>query len=143
VRFSYGQGIKEPSLDESFGSDPCFPGNNTLKPERSRTIDAGIDQLLDSDKLRLSATYFDNRYRDIVSFASDAVTTPACTFGTGTFFNTDLARARGANFSGDFRPRRWFGLKGNYSFDDTRVLKAPKRIRQCRVCLGTISCGVL
>ncbi len=125
VRFSYGQGIKEPSLDESFGSEPCFPGNNTLKPERSRTIDAGIDQVLDSDKLRLSATYFDNRYRDIVSFAFDAVTTPACTFGTGTFFNTDLARARGANFSGDFRPRRWFGLKGNYSFDDTRVLKAP------------------
>jgi outer membrane cobalamin receptor len=125
VRFSYGQGIKEPSLDESFGSDPCFPGNNTLKPERSRTIDAGIDQVLDSDKLRVSATYFDNRYRDIVSFAFDPVTTPGCTFGTGTFFNTDLARARGVNFSGDFRPRRWLSLKGNYSFDDTRVLKAP------------------
>ncbi|HEX4544437.1 MAG TPA: TonB-dependent receptor, partial [Candidatus Acidoferrum sp.] len=125
VRFSYGQGLKEPSLDESFGSDPCFPGNNTLKPERSRTIDAGIDQILDSDKLRLSATYFENRYRDIVSFAFDPVTTPACTFGTGTFFNTDLARARGINFSGDFRPRRWLDVKGAYSFDDTRVLEAP------------------
>jgi outer membrane cobalamin receptor len=125
VRFSYGQGLKEPSLDESFGSDPCFPGNNTLKPERSRTIDAGIDQVLDSDKIRLSATYFENRYRDIVSFSFDPVTTAACTFGTGTFFNTDLARARGINLSGDFRLRRWLGLKGNYSFDDTRVLKAP------------------
>ena len=125
VRFSYGQGLKEPSLGESFGSDPCFPGNNTLKPERSRTIDAGFDQFLASEKLRLSATYFGNRYRDIVSFAFDSVTTPACTFGTGTFFNTDLARARGVNLSGDFRPHRWLGVRGNYSFDDTRVLKAP------------------
>ena len=125
IRFSYGQGFKEPSLDQSFGSDPCFPGNNTLKPEQSRTIDAGVDQVLDSDKLRLSATYFDNRFRDIVSFAFDSVTTPACQFGTGTFFNTDLARARGVNLSGDFRPRRWLSLKGAYSFDDTRVLKAP------------------
>jgi vitamin B12 transporter len=125
LRFSYGQGIKEPSLDQSYGSDPCFPGNNTLKPERSRTIDAGIDQFLASEKLRLSATYFDNRFRDIVSFAFNAVTTPACTFGTGTYFNTDLARARGVNLSGDFRPRRWLSLKGSYSFDNTRVLEAP------------------
>ena len=125
VRLSYGQGLKEPSLDQSFGSDPCFPGNNTLQPERSRTIDAGIDQFLDSDKLRLSATYFDNQFRDMVSFSFDSVTTPACPFGTGTFFNTDLARARGANLSGDFRPRRWLSVKGNYSFDDSRVLKAP------------------
>lgn len=125
ARFSYGQGFKEPSLDQSFGSDPCFPGNNTLKPEQSRTFDAGIDQFLASDRLRLSATYFNNRFRDIVSFAFDSITTPACPFGTGTFFNTDLARARGANFSGDFRPRRWLGIKANYSYDDTRVLQAP------------------
>jgi vitamin B12 transporter len=125
VRFSYGQGFKEPSLEESFGSDPCFPGNNTLKPERSRTIDAGFDQFLASDKLRLSATYFDNRFHDIVSFASDPVITLACKFGTGTFFNTDLARARGVNLSAELHPRRWLSLKGNYSFDDTRVLKAP------------------
>jgi len=125
ARFSYGQGFKEPSLDESFGSDPCFPGNSTLKPEQSRTIDAGIDQFLAADKLRLSATYFDNRFRNIVSFASDPTITPACPFGTGTFFNTDLARARGANLSGDFRPRRWLDIKANYSYDDTRVLQAP------------------
>jgi len=125
LRFSYGQGFKEPSLAESFGSDPCFPGNNTLRPERSRTIDAGIDQFLASEKLRLSATYFDNRFRDIVSFAFNAVVTPACIFGTGTYFNTDLARARGVTLSGDFRPRRWLSLKGSYSFDNTRVLQAP------------------
>ncbi len=125
ARFSYGQGFKEPALEQSFGSDPCFPGNSTLRPERSQTYDAGIDQFLAADRLRLSATYFNNRFRDIVSFTFDSATTPTCPFGTGTSFNTDLARARGVNLSGEFRLRRWLSVNGNYSHDDSRVLKSP------------------
>ena len=125
ARFSYGQGFKEPALEQSFGSDPCFPGNSTLRPERSQTYDAGIDQFLAADRLRLSATYFNNRFRDLVSFASDFNTTPGCPFGIGTYFNTDLARARGLNLSGEFRLRRWLSVNGNYSHDDSRVLESP------------------
>jgi len=125
ARFSYGQGFKEPALEQSFGSDPCFPGNSTLRPERSQTYDAGIDQFLAADRLRLSATYFNNRFRDIVSFTFDSATTPACPFGTGTSFNTDLARSRGVNLSGEFRLHRWLSINGNYSHDDSRVLKSP------------------
>ena len=125
ARFSYGQGFKEPALEQSFGSDPCFPGNSTLRPERSQTYDAGIDQFLAADHLRLSATYFNNRFRDLVSFAFDFNTTPACPFGTGTYFNTDLARARGLNLSGEFRLRRWLSVNGSYSHDDSRVLESP------------------
>jgi outer membrane cobalamin receptor len=125
ARFSYGQGFKEPALEQSFGSDPCFPGNSTLRPERSQTYDAGIDQFLAAGRLRLSATYFNNRFRDLVSFAFDFNTTPACRNGTGTYFNTDLARARGLNLSGEFRLRRWLSINGNYSYDDSRVLESP------------------
>jgi vitamin B12 transporter len=39
------------------------------------------------------------------------------------FFNTDLSRARGVNWSAEAHLNRWLVLKGNYSFDDTRVLK--------------------
>jgi vitamin B12 transporter len=125
ARFSYGQGFKEPALEQSFGSDPCFPGNSTLRPERSQTYDTGIDQSLADQRLRLSATYFNNRFRDIVSFTFDPSTAPACPFGTGTSFNTDLARARGVNLSGELRLRRWLSVNGNYSHDDSRVLKSP------------------
>jgi len=45
--------------------------------------------------------------------------------GTGTYSNTDLARARGINLSGEFRLRRWLSVNGNYSHDDSRVLKSP------------------
>ncbi len=125
ARFSYGQGFKEPALEQSFGSDPCFPGNSSLRPERSQTYDAGLDQFLASQRLRLSATYFNNRFRDIVSFTFDPATTAACQQGTGTYFNTDLARARGVNLSGELRLRRWLSVNGNYSHDDSRVLESP------------------
>ncbi len=123
LRTSYGEGIKEPGLEQSFATDSCDPGNPSLRPERSRTYYVGFEQLLDSDKLRLSADYFTNRFRDVISFASGAIT-PGCPFGTGNFFNTDLARARGVNFSLESRPFRWLAIRGNYSYDDTRVLKS-------------------
>ena len=125
ARFSYGQGFKEPALEQSFGSDPCFPGNSTLRSERSQTYEAGLDQFFAGQRLRLSATYFNNRFRDIVSFTFDPITTTACRQGTGTYFNTDLARARGVNLSSELRLRRWLSVNGNYSHDDTRVLESP------------------
>jgi vitamin B12 transporter len=120
----YGQGIDEPRLDQSFGTDPCFPGNPTLRPEQSRTGSAGIEQHLASDRVRVTADYFYDQFRDIISFAFFAPT-PTCIFGVGTFFNTDLARARGIHFNAETQIRRWLTLAGHYTYDDSRVLRAP------------------
>ncbi len=132
LRFSYGRGIKEPRLDQSFGSDPCFPGNPALRPERSRTYTAGIEQRLASDRVRISADYFDNRFRDVVSFTfcfeggpCPIAPPPDCPFGFGTFFNTDLARARGGNLTFESRLARWLRVTGHYTYDDSRVLRSP------------------
>ena len=48
-----------------------------------------------------------------------------CKNGTGTFFNTDAARAFGSHFSLEARATHWLRFVGNYMYDDTRVLKAP------------------
>jgi len=128
LRFSFGLGIKEPSLLQSFSANPCFPGNPALRPERSRTFNVGVEQRLAADRVRVSADYFNNRFRDIVSFGSIAPP-PACGLGfAGTFFNTDLARARGANITIEAHPARWLRVSGNYTYDDSRVLKAPNAI---------------
>jgi vitamin B12 transporter len=124
IRASYGLGIKQPEFFESFSSDPCFPGNPNLKPERSNTFDAGIDQVMASDHLRFSGTFFGNTFYDIVSFAFGP-TTASCPFGTGAFFNTDKSRAYGANASIEAKPLAWLSVIGNYTYDDSRVLKAP------------------
>jgi vitamin B12 transporter len=132
LRFFYGQGIKEPRLDQSFGSDPCFPGNPSLRPERSRTRSAGIEQKLAWDRVRVSAEYFQNRFYDIVSFTFCFPGGPCpiappggCGFGFGTFFNTDLARARGTNLEVETRLLPWLSISGEYSHDDTLVLASP------------------
>ncbi len=121
---SYGLGIKEPSFLQSFSQDPCFPGNPALRPERSRTVHAGLDQQLARGRMRLGIDGFSDRYTDIVSFAPGPITS-ACSFGTGTFFNTDAARAYGSNVTLEAQAARWLRFDANYSYDNSRVLRAP------------------
>ena len=120
-RAFYGQGIKEPRFDQTFGTDPCFPGNPHLKPEASKGWSTGFDQKLFSDRLKLSADYFYNRFYDMVSFAPNPSPNPDF---CGTYFNTDLAFARGVNLASELRMRKWLFVYGNYTYDDTRVLQS-------------------
>jgi vitamin B12 transporter len=119
LRFSYGEGIKEPALEQSFGSDPCYPGNPNLKPEESQTINATLDQYLASDRVRVSVTFFANRYTDIISFAYNPPPNPNF---CGTYFNTDLAHARGVNLSTQLRFKKWLTVDGYYTHDATKVV---------------------
>jgi vitamin B12 transporter len=120
-RAFYGQGIKEPRFDQTFGTDPCFPGNPNLKPEASKGWTTGFEQKLASDRLKVSADYFYNRFYDIVSFAPNPAPNPNF---CGTYFNTDLAFTRGVSFVSELRVRKWLFVNGNYTYDDTRVLKS-------------------
>lgn len=122
LRVAYGQGIEEPTALESFDTDPCSLGNPNLRPQRSRTVNAGLDQYFDSDRVRVSATYFDSEFRDLIQ--SVPGTQPGCPFGSVTFLNFGLSRARGVNFSTATHLNRWLSLNGNYSFDNSRVLQS-------------------
>ena len=122
ARVAYGQGIEEPSALESFDTDPCSPGNPHLRPQRSRTVNVGLDQFFDSDRFRVSATYFANTFRDLITAVPG--TQAGCMFGSFAFLNTDLARARGVDFNATARLTRWLSLNGNYSHDNTRLVRA-------------------
>lgn len=125
----YGQGIDEPRLDQSFGTDPCFPGNPNLLPEESRTTSGGIDQGFSGNRVHLSADYFYTELHNVISFGSTFPAPPplseTCPFGVGTYFNTDLAITRGVNLSGEVRLMHGLTFSGHYSYDNTLVLKAP------------------
>jgi outer membrane cobalamin receptor len=140
LRFSAGEGIKEPSLSQSFAQDPCFPGNPALRAEKNRSFNVGGEQMLADDRVRISADGFFNQFRDVVSFTfcfpgapCPIPPPPGCTFGYGTFFNTDLSRANGMNLAVEARPWRWLRLAGNYTYLDTRVLKAPNAFDPAQV----------
>lgn len=132
LRLYYGEGIKEPGFDQTIGFDICDPGNPNLKPEASKSWSAGIEQKVADDRINLSASYFSNRFYDLVSFTScstfapcNVPIPPGC--GSpfwGSFFNTDKARARGVNVVGEAKAAKWLRLIGNYTYDDTRVIEA-------------------
>lgn len=131
-RAFYGEGIKEPRFDQTYGTDPCDPGNLSLRPEASKTWSTGFDQKLAGDRIKVSADYYSNRYYDIVSFEfcsplepCPGTPPPNCPFGYGTYFNTDVARARGIHIASEARMSKWLFIMGNYTYDDSLIIKSP------------------
>lgn len=75
IRGSYATGFRAPTINQLF-----FPGfgNTDLKPEKSRSMDIGADQYLLNERLTISASYFWNRYRDLIVSQQSAT---ACGIG--------------------------------------------------------------
>jgi vitamin B12 transporter len=137
LRAFYGQGIKEPRFDQLYNDQFGDFGNPALKPESSKTWSVGIEQKLWDNRAILRGEYFSNRYYDLISFAfclpllppatgnSCGIFIPGAPPSFGYYFNTDRARARGTNISGEAKIIRWLMVTGGYSYDDSLVLAAP------------------
>jgi len=122
LRAHVGNGYREPSLFERFGTffSSFFGfsalGDPRLAPERSIAFDAGVDQTLASNRVRLSATYFYTRLQEVVAFGD----TPNDPFGRfGGFVNTGGGLARGVELSAAFAPTRSLDLFASYTFTNS------------------------
>jgi vitamin B12 transporter len=78
VRGSYATGFRAPTINQLF-----FPdfGKPDLKPERSQSMDVGVDQYFLNNRLTLSASYFWNRFRDLIVSEQSATTCGIGPFG--------------------------------------------------------------
>src|SRR6185503_10775669 len=61
IRGSAGTGIRPPDAFEI-----AFTDNPALKPERSKSVDAGVDQALFNGRGLIEATVFFNNYDDLI-----------------------------------------------------------------------------
>ncbi len=102
---------------QSFSPSPFFKGNPDLQPERSRTVEAGIEQRFASDRARIEATWFDNSYRNLIATR----TTDPATFAS-EYFNIGLTSARGAELAVDVAPVRPLRGRAGYTFLASEVL---------------------
>ena len=112
-----GTGISEPSFLQNFADDATFVGSRSLRPERSRSFEAGIEQQFFGSSLVVEETAFDNRFRDLIVFVSLPAPQP------GTWVNLESSRARGLESSARLRIA-WLRVRGQYTFLDTRVTAA-------------------
>lgn len=128
LRLGYGEGIKAPSLIEAFSPNQFFLGNPTLRPERGRTFDIGLEQMLWQDRYRLQLNYFDNHFRDQIAFnANPATFGGPITLPDGRlthYVNNDRARAYGYEAIFSARPLKRLQLNGQYTYLRTRLIAA-------------------
>jgi outer membrane receptor protein involved in Fe transport len=124
LRGHVGNSYRKPSLYERFGTffSPFFGytalGDPRLAPERAVSFDAGVDQSLSSNRVRLSATYFYTRLQEIVGFGPVGPNDP---FGRlfDSFVNTGGGLARGAELSAEIAPARTLNLFASYTFTNS------------------------
>lgn len=113
VKASGGTGFKAPTLNDLFLSFPsdgpfaAFVANPNLKPEKSTGWDIGIEQDL-GPKATISARYFENSVRDLITFSFVAP--------DFTQTNIERARTRGIEATLELRPVENLTLWANYTW---------------------------
>lgn len=119
LRLSYAEGFKEPTFEENFGIGAfgVLP-NPGLRPEENRAFEAGFDQSLLGGKYSLSATYFNNQFRNLVTFQSLSSL-------TSQYINLDKSMAHGAEVGFHARLRDALRFDASYTYDSTQILAAP------------------
>jgi vitamin B12 transporter len=123
LRFAYGEGIKEPRLEESFGVNSAFGvltlPNKNLKAEQNRSLEGGVIQELFSSRASISAIYYNNLFRNQIAFKFDPVTFES------QYVNINSALAHGAEFEFHSRPMQRLSVDASYTYTSTQILRAP------------------
>ncbi|MBV8195819.1 MAG: TonB-dependent receptor [Candidatus Dormibacteraeota bacterium] len=127
---SIGTGFKAPTLSELYQSFPVFffYANPNLKPESSTGWDAGIEQALVPNVLRLGVTYYYNRIHDLITGVPD----PAVPFAE-TYGNVGRATTDGIESFIAYQPLRTLTLRIDYTYTEAEddvaqqpLLRRPK-----------------
>jgi vitamin B12 transporter len=112
---SAGSAFKAPLFFEQFGGTFVI-GNPDLEPERSTSWDLGVEQALLAGRVRASAAYFGQRFRDLIQFTFTPVTP-----GGPNYVNVAAADADGLELELRVVPVRGLSLAGHYTHLRTRV----------------------
>ncbi len=118
LRASIGKAFKEPTFFENFAFGPFANGNPDLDPERTVSWEVGAEQTFLSGLLVAEATYFSQRFRNLIQFTA----VPANP-GDPNFFNIASADASGVEL-GVRLASRFFNGSIDYTYLDTEVTDA-------------------
>ena len=115
IRASYATGFRTPTMNQLFFVDPSFPTPMPdLKPEKSKSMDIGIDQSFFDGRIKLSGGYFWNHYTNLIQF----VFAPPVIGLT----NIGQAQSKGYEVSISAQVLKWLEIHGQYTRTMTRDL---------------------
>lgn len=116
---SLGTAFKEPTVDQTSSTSPFVRGNPDLRPERTRSWELGVSQSLLDGALIVSATYFNQRFRDVIQY--DPAPPEE---GDPNYVNVGAARANGAELEARAAFARIWDVSASYTRLATRVTDA-------------------
>ncbi len=144
LHFSFGKGIKEPSIfyqaNSLFGILSALPNGSQLiaqygvapiGPENSRTFDGGVDQELGNGRARIGLTYFHNEFTNGVEYVPQSgllelgvpeANLQALEFGAAV--NSEAFRAQGLEFETEYKINNYFFARGGYTYLDAVVQRS-------------------
>lgn len=110
---SFGTGIRAPS-----GFELAFTNNPHLKPEKSVSFDAGVEQQFFAGRAAMDVTFFNNRFKNQIVVLGGSLT------NLSTFVSDNLgnSQARGLELSFHAQPLSSLRLAAEYTLDDTKIL---------------------
>ncbi len=111
LRAAAGTGIRPPDAFEI-----AFTDNPNLRPERSRSVEAGLTQALAGGAIQIDATTFYNQYDDMI--VSVGSLRDVSRYRTDNISN---ARARGVETAAAWRGPHGLAVRGAYTFLDTEI----------------------
>ncbi len=117
LRVAAGRAYKAPNLQEQFLDNPFIVSNPGLRPETSTSWEIGLDASTGDDRWSAGATFFRQRYDDLIrSVQFDT---------TGRQQNRNLGASRAHGFEWHFalRPAEAWRITGDGVWISTRILE--------------------
>ncbi|MEO6211268.1 MAG: TonB-dependent receptor [Gemmatimonadaceae bacterium] len=118
VHAAAGSAFREPTFEESSSTQPFDMGNPDLRPERTRSWEAGIEQRLVHGRASIAATYFNQHFRDMIQYngfvGEDAP----------NYYNLASATSDGLEVTLHVSPIAPLTLSASYTYTKTRVTNA-------------------
>jgi vitamin B12 transporter len=150
LNFNFAKGVREPSIDDQFGSLYSFLltnggqsaisqyGIQPIGAEQARTYDGGVEQSLFSERVTLRGTYFHNEFGNQIEYVPASIVptllpnlTPSQQQSLEAFLNSEGAYsltlnslaflAQGAEGEVQYGLGRNISIRGGYTYLDAAV----------------------
>lgn len=118
VHAAIGSAFREPTFEESSATQPFDVGNPALRPERSRSWEAGLEQDIVRGRATIGATYFNQRFRDMIQYNG------LVDEGAPNYYNLAAATSDGVEVTLRVSPAAPLTLAASYTYTKTRVTNA-------------------
>jgi vitamin B12 transporter len=118
VHAALGSAFREPTFEESSSAQPFDIGNPDLRPEHSRSWEAGVERDLVRGRGSVGLTYFNQRFRDMIQYNGLVAE------GAPNYFNLAAATSDGLEVTLRASPITPLTLTASYTYTKTRVTNA-------------------